>query len=215
MIPFKWFLFVSLISPVVELVDFPLPNHPVARRRLTARLLLFAKMPSSLVLLALLLLLLVLVAFDAFVLCTFDCSRRHLRRPRMRSIKFELVKRNNSSLFGSLFVVVVFCSKPVVVVSAPTVKLLAFVRFASSLLGSSGSTFAVMPSSSISNVRTTFGFEFFLFVDSVVDEFVAFAFRAGSSGNVIGVDDRFVVAFIPLPLAIDVFREFVFSNGDA
>lgn len=41
------------MRPVVELVDFPLPNHPVARKRLSARLLPLAKMPSSLLLTAL------------------------------------------------------------------------------------------------------------------------------------------------------------------
>lgn len=98
--PFKWFLFVSLIRPVVELVDLPLPN--TLRNRLTARLLLFAKIPSS-----------VFVPFALFVAAVVvdgvvDCSRRHLSRPRIRSIKFELVNRNNSSLFGSTLGCVTF-----------------------------------------------------------------------------------------------------------
>lgn len=73
-----------------------------------------------------------------------------------------------------------------------------------------------MPSSSISSVRAT-GLVFFVIVGvSVVVKFVDFILRAGSSGNVMGVDDRFVEALAaPFPLASDVFRELVVSNGDA
>lgn len=133
----------------------------------------------------------------------------------MRSIKFELVNRNNSSLFGSPpFGAVVLCSSPVVVVvvSVPTAVVLIFSRLSSSLELSSDSTFAVIPSSSMSSVRAT-GFDFF--VVSMPLKFVDFVFRTGSSGRVIGVDDEFVEPLGPLPLAIDVFREFDVNNGDA
>lgn len=136
----------------------------------------------------------------------------------MRSIKLELVNRNNSSLFGSTFaavvVVVVFCNNPVVVSVVVIFNELTWLS--SSFELSSDSTFAVMPSSSISNVRAATGFVFFtLFVVSVPLAFGAFVFRAGSSGNVIGVDDKFADGIAPFPLAIDVFREFALSNGDA
>lgn len=177
------------MRPVVELVDLPLPNQPVARKRLTARLLLLAKMPSSLLPPA-----------------TDDCSRRHLKRPRIRSIRLELVKRSSSSLFGSVVGAVELCNKPVVVPD-PTVASPPAAGLSSSLPLSSGSIFAVTPSSSSRSVRATV-FVGFLFVES------ALAFRAGNSGRVIGVDDRFTDPFGPL-LPIDVLREFAASNGDA
>lgn len=107
------------MRPVLEFVDLPLPNHPVARSKLTARLLLLEKILSALSppLLALvwvvdccwlcgpvgvprLFLLLLLFWFECLL-----CSRRHRSRPKIRSIRLEVVKCINSSLFFALLTV--------------------------------------------------------------------------------------------------------------
>lgn len=83
---------------------------------------------------------------------------------------------------------------------------------------------AVIPSSSMSSALAALDFVDFLLwfagvsalLECVVVVVVFVLFRAGSSGSVIGVDDRFADAPpAALPLAIDVFREFALSNGDA
>lgn len=97
--PLMW-LRLSNISSVVELVDFPLPNQPVERSKLTARLLFFANRLSSLF----------CVFFVRWIFGSliaplpdtlsggFARSRRHRKRPNMRSIKFDVVNETNSSL---------------------------------------------------------------------------------------------------------------------
>lgn len=227
----------SLIRPVVEFVDLPLPNHPVARSKFTARLLLFDRRFSSLPLAPLLVPLPPLAVF--LLLCALPplrfvrlmCSRRHLKRPKRRSIKFELVNDNSSSVFVSVPSFVAGERMPLVdsIINVDA-SALPLSTSASFLSGCSDSDLIFVKFRILLAVPLLFWPSldrvpalFVCFVSLTMLEVVLFAsllLRAGNSGNTSGcvAFDGVDVALLFLSLSVDLSAAdaiFDVDSGDA
>lgn len=193
--PLRWWR-LSNMRPVLELVDLPLPNHPVARRRLTARLLLFEKRLSSLCWLPLLLWPVPLVGPPLPVTEGFERSRRHRNRPSIRSIKLDVVNVINSSLL--LLALLLFWGPASM--SPALLTLLLLLLFSPAALTSNSPLAGSLSSVALAVVAAD-PLLFAVMVDPTC--------LAGSAGGGLRV-----TLVLPSPTA-DALRELAFSSGDA